>query len=241
MASSLERIIPGQLDASSAEDQQTLTLHLQRYQFAAANLKPGIIADLACGVGYGSHYLATHHTAKIEKIYAADIDEESIVYAQAHYANPLIHFLVQDGLSFSPGLLLDAVISLETIEHLAQPQDFVLHLTAMLKPGGRFIASAPVTPSMDANPFHLQDFTPHSFRDLFRKAGLKEINSMQQVQPFHPFKLAGGKTNKSRALRKNLLGYYFKHPSKFLLRLRSLLTDGFQNKYLVIVFEKPQT
>jgi len=35
---------------------ETLLLHLERYQYAANYVVPGTIADIACGVGYGSHY-----------------------------------------------------------------------------------------------------------------------------------------------------------------------------------------
>ena len=46
------------------------------------------------------------------------------------------------------------------------------------------------------------------------------------------------KEERSQMLRKNILKYYIKNPNKFLLRLRSLIRDGFSNKYLVVVFEK---
>ena len=57
----------------------------------------------------------------------------------------------------------------------------------MLVKGGRFIASAPVTPSMDANPFHQTDFTIKSFKKLFTSAGLVEIDFTDPNSAVHGF------------------------------------------------------
>jgi len=82
--------------------------------------------------------------------------------------------------------------------------------------GGRFITSVPVTPSMDANPYHLHDFTVTTFKQLFLKAGLKEIHSFIQVQPYRIFSIMGRKENRVKDLRKNLIGFYWQYPSKLL-------------------------
>ena len=142
-------------------------------------------------------------------------------------------------MDFFWGTEFQSVVSLETIEHLHHPEAFVKHMSLQLAPGGRFIASAPVTPSMDANPYHLNDFTQKSFRKLFSDCGLKLITSKLQVQPYRPFQLL--KKHGPRSIRKNLLGYYLTHPSKAFLRLKSTIVDGFRNKYLLVVFEKPFT
>ncbi|MGZ3881865.1 MAG: hypothetical protein ACXVBF_11030, partial [Flavisolibacter sp.] len=64
------------------------------------------------------------------------------------------------------------------------------------------------------------------------------VNSFIQVQRYRPFAMLSKKESRSKDLRKNLLGYYLRHPHKLWLRLRSLITDGFANKYLVAVFER---
>ncbi len=235
MNSSLERIYPDEPQSSSIAGSETLTLHLARYEFASDHILPGLIADIACGAGYGSHLIAKANPGV--RIIAVDADPDALDYARAHYPHDRIEYIQADAMEFFAGKNLDVIISLETIEHLKDPKGFVKHMAGQLSPGGRFIASAPITPSMDANPFHFSDFTGKSFRKLFTDCGLKEIDSMIQVQPFDPFAVVRHKDS-VRNTRKNLVAYYLSHPSKFFLRLRSTLIHGFKNKYIVLVFEK---
>jgi 2-polyprenyl-3-methyl-5-hydroxy-6-metoxy-1,4-benzoquinol methylase len=237
--SSLERIYPdGEGKGGIIAGNDTIQLHLERYHYAGKYLAPGIIADIACGGGYGSYLLATVYREKIKKIFAVDNSTEAIEYANYNYPHRGIEFHLADAFSFQSPALFDTIISLETIEHLDEPEKFIQHLSKQLNAGGRFIASAPVTPSMDANPFHKQDFTIATFKRLFEKNGLQELASFVQIQPYQPFKLLGKRKGREAALRKNILRYYFKHPGKFFLRIKSLFKEGFVNKYLVIVFEK---
>jgi SAM-dependent methyltransferase len=238
MPGSLERIDPDLLAKGEATGLQTLQLHLARYEYAARFLQPGRCADIACGIGYGSHLLATRYGDRIESIIAVDIDEASISAANNRYAHPKISFIAADATAFVSSIPFSTIISLETIEHLPNPAAFVKHLAGQLIPGGHYIASVPVTPSMDANPYHLHDFTPASFEKLFTDAGLKMIDSFIQVQPYKFFDVVSKKEERSKDLRSGMLGYYLSHPGKFFLRMRSLLTDGFTNKYMVAAFLK---
>jgi 2-polyprenyl-3-methyl-5-hydroxy-6-metoxy-1,4-benzoquinol methylase len=238
VSNSLERVVPDLMASNEATGDETLQLHLERYRYAGNHLVPGTVADMACGVGYGSYLLATTCTDTITSIVAGDIDSESIEYARVYYKHANIAFKVVDATTFQSSQPLNNIVSLETIEHLPQPQLFVQHLAKQLAPKGRFIASAPITPSMDANPYHLHDFTATTFTKMFTDAGLKKVHSFVQVQSYRPFSVIGRKEERSKDLRKNILGYYATHPGKFFLRIKSLLTDGFTNKYLVAVFEK---
>ena len=237
--SSLERLYPADvLQTGTIAGSDTLQLHLERYHYAGKKIAAGIVVDIACGAGYGSHLLATGYGEKISQLLAVDNNAEAIDYANEHYAHSLISFQRSDAFTFHPGIQLNTIISLETIEHLDEPEKFVAHLAAQLATGGRFIASAPVTPSMDANPYHLQDFTTRRFKRLFLDAGLVEVDSMMQIQPYQPFKLFGKKKGRGEHIRKGLPGYYLKNPGKLLQRIKSLFLDGFTNKYLLVVFEK---
>ncbi len=238
MQSSLERINPDQLNDAEATGKETLALHLERYHFAGQHLLPGYTGDLACGTGYGSYLLAHEYADKVTGLESADLDNDSIAYAQKRYAHPTIHFRTANLLELVPAQTFQNIVSLETMEHLPDPEAFVKHICSFQNTGGRFIASVPVTPSMDANPYHLQDFTQKSFIALMERQGYRLINSMLQVQPYSFFKIAGKKEARSKDLRSGLLRYYWQHPDKFFLRLRSVLVDGFTNKYFVGVFEK---
>lgn len=136
-------------------------------------------------------------------------------------------------MTFQASTPFSTIISLETIEHLAEPEKFIRFFASQLISGGRFIASAPVTPSMDANPYHLQDFTTSSFKNLFFKTGLTEVSSITQKQSYNPVGLFRKKKHgRNKDIRQGLGKYYLKYPGKLLLRLQSLVKDGFTNKYL---------
>jgi SAM-dependent methyltransferase len=237
MDNSLERIIPD-LTGNDITDQETLRLHLERYHFAGRHLIPGTIADIACGTGYGSYLLATEYSDHISGIYAVDRESQCIEYANKKYPHALITYFNTDACQFQPPGLINNVISLETIEHLNDPAGFIGLMAKHLATKGRFIASIPVTPSMDANPYHLHDFSITTFNELFIQAGFRELDSFVQKQSYDPFSIVYRRSQRTQEIRRDLLAFYCKYPRKFFLRLRSLLYDGFNNKYLVIVFEK---
>jgi SAM-dependent methyltransferase len=236
--SSLERIYPADGSPETISGNETLHLHLQRYHFAGKWILRGTVADLACGSGYGSYLLAKEFGNKLNQIIAIDNSPVAIDYCKKFYSHEKIIYELKDVLEFRPTEQIDTIVSLETIEHLVEPERFVIQAVSILAKGGRFIASAPVTPSMDANPFHHTDFTIKSFRKLFTNAGLVEIESMVQIQKYKPFTMVSKKEGRGNDLRKGLATYYLQNPGKFFKRLKSLITDGFTNKYLIVVFEK---
>jgi 2-polyprenyl-3-methyl-5-hydroxy-6-metoxy-1,4-benzoquinol methylase len=237
----LERIYPEHFSRDPAiTGSSTLDLHLRRYAYAGENMAQGVIADVACGSGYGSNFLATGNFSPISRLLAIDNDTTAIHYANQHYVNPVIQFILADACLYRPDKLLNTVISLETIEHLQDPVSFVKHWASFLSSGGRFIASAPITPSMDANPFHLHDFTLSTFKKLFLDAGLTELTHFIQVQKYNPLNvILKRKIGRSKEIRKGIAFYYLKKPSKLILRIRSILQHGFRNKYVIMVFQKP--
>jgi 2-polyprenyl-3-methyl-5-hydroxy-6-metoxy-1,4-benzoquinol methylase len=238
MQNTLERINPDELTGSEITGRETLELHMERYHYAGRYLVPGTLADIACGTGYGSYLLATEYSKNLSRIIAVDIDAGSIDFARSRYAHSLIQYEVAEATRFEPSGTLNNIVSLETIEHLSDPELFIRHVSAHLSKGGRFITSVPITPSMDANPYHLHDFTVASFRKMFTGNGFKEIHSLKQIQPYNPLTVLSKKESRGKDLRDGVLLYYIHHPGKFLLRLYSLINDGFSNKYLVAVFEK---
>ena len=236
--SSLERIYPADGSPEIIAGNETLHLHLQRYHYAGQWLLPGTVADLACGSGYGSYLLATEYGNQLDQIIAIDNSPVAIDYCKKFYSHKKITYELNDVFDIRPTVVINTIVSLETIEHLTEPARFVRQLASILAKGGRFIASAPVTPSMDANPYHHSDFTIKSFKNLFTAAGLIEMDSLIQIQRYRAFTMISKKEGRGHDLRRGLATYYFKNPGKFFRRLKSLIKDGFTNKYLVVVFEK---
>lgn len=243
---SLERLIPDEILAHDVDGlgRETLALHLERYAFAAqhielAHARPGpwSVVDAACGVGYGSALLAQRLGDNVT-VHGVDLDGDALQYARTRYVSPHIQFHHLNALQFQPPTMVDAVVSLETLEHVPDPRGLLAHLVSLLKPGGVLVASAPVTPSVDANPYHLHDFTTASFRALLRRAGLQEMSALRQVQRFNPLALMRKQTPRAKTLRPGLVGYYATHPHKAVTRVLSTLRFGFSNHYLTIAARK---
>lgn len=230
---SLERITPDSVSDGDVTGGETLKLHLERYEFAALHAVGARILDIACGVGYGTYMLASAHPNA--EVTGVDLSTEAIKYANRRYRLPNIRFVVADAQQFSSGDRFSSVVSLETIEHLPDPASFIGRVAqTLVAAGGTFIGSVPVTPSVDANPHHLTDFTSRSFRKLLRENGFREFAAHEQVQPYNPLAVARRTEERMQNMRDNLLRYYAAHPGKALLRIRSFIFDGFRNKYLTV-------
>lgn len=235
--STMERITPDEL--SDSFGLASLKLHCERYHFAGRNIAPGRVLDIACGTGYGSYLLASEYQNSVSEIIAVDISEESISYAHKRYSHPKIKFIAHDALNFSDDNKFDSIITLETIEHLHNPSSLIYQLSNLLKTGGMLIASAPVTPSTDINPYHINDFTQNSFRALFAPYSFAEKSALQQVQQVSLMDIMNfKKSNRTEGVRKKLLSYYFFHPRSLITRIQSLIVNGLSNKYLILALQK---
>ena len=236
---SLERLVPEEL-ASDGLGAETLALHLERYAFAAEHARTGRILDLACGVGYGARLLADRAPAG-SRVLGVDLSEDAIAYAREHYGRPGLEFAVGDAARFDDPLGFDTIVSLETIEHLPEPQRFFDRMVGLLRPGGVLVASVPTTPSVDANPHHLHDFTAAGFRAMGSRHHLKEIARLDQVQPFAPGAVLRRDDARTRDRRSGLPAYYVRHPRALARRLWSTLRHGFNNRYLSVAWRAVET
>jgi hypothetical protein len=115
----------------------------------------------------------------------------------------------------------------------------VARVAQLLPPGGRFIASVPVTVSTDGNPHHLHDFTRESFRQLLRTHGFREERALEQSQRFTLRQVFGHARGASRRdHRRGLLRWYARHPRVLAQRVQLTLTKGLVNEYLTVVAVK---
>ncbi|MEN0105294.1 MAG: class I SAM-dependent methyltransferase [Pseudomonas sp.] len=239
---SIERIYPMDLDPNNAADHATLEIHMQRYEFASGLLHGTRVLDMACGCGYGTALLAERHPDKT--VVGVDIDPDAIAYAQAHYQLPNLSYVCANAETFASEQGFDAIVSLETIEHLPSPERLVANYSRLLADAGQVIASVPITPTLDGNPHHLHDFSKGSFARLFRAQGLRSVKEFEQIQwwqfkglfskkPDHQ------KQHRSEGVGNAVLQYYRAHPFYLLARVGSMLRYGFSNRYLTCQF-KPE-
>ena len=237
MSDSLERIVPAELEADAATGRETLRLHLERYRFAARHLPPGIVMDLACGVGYGSVVLAD--AAGVRQVVGGDRSREALWTARTSYRHPRVCHVLGDGAAWTRVASFDGIVSLETLEHVDAPAGFFRDLVRRLRPGGVLVASVPTTPSVDANPHHRTDFTERSFLALGRREGLAVVDELRQVQHYSAAAVLLRRERRTRDLRKGLAGYYLRHPGAAFRRAGALLRYGFSNRYLTVAWRLP--
>ncbi|HEX7879263.1 MAG TPA: class I SAM-dependent methyltransferase [Candidatus Eisenbacteria bacterium] len=230
----IERIDPHLIDTTKEGPRTTLDLHLARYEFAAGHAAGRRVLDCACGVGYGSALLKEKGQAS--EVLGVDIDQGAIRRAGEAYARPGVTFTCKSAYDLSTAEPFDMAVSLETIEHLPDPEGFLDILHRLTKPGAILVGSVPVTPSVDVNIHHLHDFTEGSFRKLLRRHGFEPFEERLQRQPYSLFSLRKEIQSKAWGLdiRPNLPGYYLRNPGKAWLRFCHMLKDGTVNKYLVV-------
>jgi SAM-dependent methyltransferase len=234
-ADSLERLVPDRVRARDLTGEETLRLHVERYEFAAIRARPGRALDIACGAGYGTRLLADR-CAGVKEALGVDLSELAVSYARDRYGNARTHFRVADAMDFADGEGFDTVVSIETVEHLPQPAAFASRLVGLLRPGGVLVASVPTTPSADVNPHHLHDFGEPSFRRLFAGRGLRELDCLRQVQGMRLAPFLRREESRMRDMRRNLPAYYLSHPWALLRRIGSTLRNGLANHYITIAW-----
>ena len=104
--------------------------HLVVYEWIAARTVGRRIVDMACGEGYGSDVLARDGASVV----GVDANPEAHDHARLRY--------VGDNLRFERTLVewfaepCDAVVFLQTIEHVRNPDEVLEHFKAMLAEGG---------------------------------------------------------------------------------------------------------
>ena len=159
----VERIIPDEAESG------VVAAHLRRYQFALPWCDGKDVLDAACGAGYGSALLAT----VARRVVGVDISEDAVDYARRRYAAPNVEFRRLDLHCLElPATSFDVVCSFETIEHLADRDEYLRGVVRVLRPHGAFLVSTPradLTVSEPENPYHAIEFSLPDFEQLLRR------------------------------------------------------------------------
>jgi SAM-dependent methyltransferase len=147
--------------------------HLAVYEWIGARVLGGRVIDMACGEGYGAAVLARGAAS----VLGVEANPEAFEHARARYTT--------DNLRFERGLVethgeagaFDAVVFLQTIEHVVDPKAVLRHLRSLLAPGGAVYVSTPnlltIAPpgaEKSDNPWHIREYRAHEFDALCRTA-----------------------------------------------------------------------
>jgi len=127
------------------------------------------VVDLACGEGYGSAVLAR----SAADVVGVDANPDAHAHAEARYARP--------GLSFERTLIdsyeqpRDAVVFLQTIEHVTNPGEILDHCRGLVEQSANpavyistpnVLTLAPEGADRSGNPWHVHEYRPDEFRAL---------------------------------------------------------------------------
>lgn len=173
-----ERVVPNKVNKFLWNE------HLVRYISTKSILSGKNVLDVGCGVGYGSHYLATSGSKSVLGI---DNSTTAISYAKTHFKSQNLEFREMDITDMKLEYkTFDAVIAFEVIEHLSEQEKFLLEIKRVLKNDGILFISSPnreSNPPGYENPFHIKEFNSSEFKNILKKY-FENVNLINQSYMF---------------------------------------------------------
>ena len=162
--------------------------HLAVYEWIAARVAGGTVLDMACGEGYGSEVLSR----RAARVVGVDGNPEAHEHAKLRYTRPNLSFEWGAVETYGEPAGFDAVVFLQTIEHVIDPPAVLTHFRRILRPGGAVYVSTPnvlkLAPAGQAksdNPWHLREYRAGEFTELCRGV----FNDVEMLGLFHARKL----------------------------------------------------
>jgi len=160
--------------------------HLVVYEWIAQRVGGLRVIDMACGEGYGSAVLA--RTAA--SVVGVDANPEAHEHARLRYRDANLRFARELVDSFSEEA--DAVVFLQTVEHLEDPGAVLEHFRSLVGEAGTVFVSTPNVltlapegaPRSD-NPWHVHEYRLEEFGQLCRE----HFASVEIFGVFHARKL----------------------------------------------------
>lgn len=160
--------------------------HLIVYEWIAQRVEGMRVIDMACGEGYGSNTLAVSAASVI----GVDANPEAHEHAKLRYEGA--------NLSFARDLIetfrapAEAVVFLQTIEHLQDPGAALTHFKDLVGTGGMIYLSTPNVRTLapkgaerSDNPWHVHEYTAQEFEHLCEQ----HFESVEMFGLFHARKL----------------------------------------------------
>jgi SAM-dependent methyltransferase len=162
--------------------------HLAVYEWISARVIGRRVLDMACGEGYGSEVLS--RTAA--SVLGVDANPEAHAHAALRYRRQNLRFERGMVENFGQPGAFDAVVFLQTIEHVQEPAAVLGHFRRLLAPGGvayvstpNVLTLAPAGAEKSGNPWHVREYRPSEFDALCRSV----FDQVELLGLFHARKL----------------------------------------------------
>lgn len=156
----MERIIIDQESIDAIEEDIIIRRGIERYMYVRQFVY-GNVLDIASGVGYGSYLMSKNPDVKT--ITAVDKSEHALENARSSFQKENIRFVLGSPETVNGDF--DVLVTLETIEHLPDPQ--ILRDMADRCHINEIIISFPRKKTTHYNKYHLYDYTQEDIRRIF--------------------------------------------------------------------------
>jgi 2-polyprenyl-3-methyl-5-hydroxy-6-metoxy-1,4-benzoquinol methylase len=192
--------------------------HLVVYDWIAAQLAGSSVIDMACGEGYGSDVLARSAASVI----GVDANPEAHEHARLRYRRANLRF--ERALIEAFPEHADAVVFLQTIEHLEQPGAALGHFRSLLAGADparaavflstpNVLTLAPQGASRSGNPWHVHEYGLAEFdrlcRDNFREVEMYGLFHARKLRAHElALRLGWDRVHPRLALTKRFYGWF---------------------------------
>jgi 2-polyprenyl-3-methyl-5-hydroxy-6-metoxy-1,4-benzoquinol methylase len=161
--------------------------HLVVYRWVAERVAGRRVIDMASGEGYGADVLA----ARAASVVGVEANPDAYEHARLRYG--------RDNLRFERSMVevyaepCDAIVFLQTIEHVQDPDAVLEHVRELIGPAGvayvstpNVLTLAPPGAERSSNPWHVYEYRPQEFAALCRA----HFPQVELYGLFHARKLA---------------------------------------------------
>ncbi|HEX5308755.1 MAG TPA: class I SAM-dependent methyltransferase [Solirubrobacteraceae bacterium] len=166
--------------------------HLVVYEWIAERVAGRRAIDMACGEGYGANVLAS----RAQSVVGVDANPEAHEHARLRYTRGNLRYERDLVETFSEPA--DAVVFLQTIEHVQNPGEVLAHFRSLIGDDGAVYVStpnvltlAPKGAKRSDNPWHVHEYEADEFEMLCRGTfGHVEMYGLHHARKLRAHELA---------------------------------------------------
>ena len=141
--------------------------HIDRYKFASNYVKNKVVADIACGTGYGTRVVLEDGDAL--KCVGVDIDYKAVLYAKRKHAVKGSEFICSSAENVPlEAESFDVIVSFETLEHVHDETFLISEFYRLLKSNGLLIISTPNEWPLSIAKYHTKEYDLEEFEKVLK-------------------------------------------------------------------------